>query len=623
MGIKIKCMKREVRFKHIPGMNGMKNIFIYIMLLGLIAIVWSSSPAEGANLFASAAGSGSLCTQDSPCALQNAVDLANSGDTIYAAQGIYTASGSAVVTLNKSVSLLGGWDGSSAGAVVRIRTLYPSIIDGQNARRAVHIEGAISPTIDGFTVTGGNASGLGGGEFWFGKFDAGGGIYSSGASPIIRNNIIKANVASVVMDARTMGGGVYVQDAFSPALITGNKFISNTAGGPTTSQAEGGGLFIKGPAHVVGNDFIFNMGKESVVSIGGAICAGYTYGPADIVISGNYFEGNSGTRGGAIFVVYSSADVTGNTMLKNIGAGAGIFLYQDEGSKIEKNIMMDNTVSSATANNPELFSVIMIDISSRPGFSSKTTRILNNILAVNSSDHQSPGTFSDIYVYNENTPGTVEIIHNTVVSAGHGILVGENTNATILNNIITGHAVGINTVGSGSVSVNRNLFWQNTDDGVRGNEPVNGDPLFVDPSNDNYHISKISPARDTASSSSVSDDFEGDERPFGASFDIGADEYRPVVYVEQQGHCGGRTPCYSLLNNALSEAEDGAQVMTASGSYNEGQEGFVFNRNAHLTIVGGLDPSDFHQTSSPTVLNGLQIQAGSLTVYMLHLQAVP
>ena len=89
----------------------------------------------------------------------------------------------------------------------------------------------------------------------FGTFDAGGGIYSSGASPIIRNNIIKDNMASGVKDERVMGGGVYLQDAFSPALITGNEFRSNYAGGSTTSQAEGGGVFLKGAAHIIENNF--------------------------------------------------------------------------------------------------------------------------------------------------------------------------------------------------------------------------------------------------------------------------------------------------------------------------------------------------------------------------------
>lgn len=144
----------------------MKTFCICIAILGLVFIFCGSSPAEGANLFASVGGYGSLCSQSSPCAIQNAIDKANTGDTIYAAQGTYTASGSAVVTINKTVSLLGGWDGSPAGAVVRNSTLYPSILDGQNARRVVRIEGAVSPTVEGFTVRGGNASGLGGGVFF-------------------------------------------------------------------------------------------------------------------------------------------------------------------------------------------------------------------------------------------------------------------------------------------------------------------------------------------------------------------------------------------------------------------------------------------------------------------------
>lgn len=87
-----------------------------------------------------------------------------------------------------------------------------------------------------------------------------------------------------------MGGGVYIQDAFSPALITGNEFRSNTAGGKDTSKGEGGGLFLKGSAHVIDNNFYNNKGGDTSDSSGGAICAGYTYGPADIVISGNYLK---------------------------------------------------------------------------------------------------------------------------------------------------------------------------------------------------------------------------------------------------------------------------------------------------------------------------------------------
>lgn len=51
----------------------------------------------------------------------------------------------------------------------------------------------------------------------------------------------------------------------------------------------------------------------------------------------------------------------------------------------------------------------------------------------------------------------------------------------------------------------------------------NTDPLFVNPSNADFHISPTSPARDKAATGPATD-FEGDPRPMGASFDLGADE---------------------------------------------------------------------------------------------------
>jgi hypothetical protein len=52
---------------------------------------------------------------------------------------------------------------------------------------------------------------------------------------------------------------------------------------------------------------------------------------------------------------------------------------------------------------------------------------------------------------------------------------------------------------------------------------MNVDPKFVDAPNRDYHIAPTSPARD-AVDTGPSTDFEGDPRPRGAKFDIGADE---------------------------------------------------------------------------------------------------
>jgi hypothetical protein len=51
----------------------------------------------------------------------------------------------------------------------------------------------------------------------------------------------------------------------------------------------------------------------------------------------------------------------------------------------------------------------------------------------------------------------------------------------------------------------------------------NADPRFVDEANGNYHLGAGSPARDAVDSGPATD-FEGDTRPQGPRFDIGADE---------------------------------------------------------------------------------------------------
>ncbi|MCP4708861.1 MAG: hypothetical protein GY869_09575, partial [Planctomycetes bacterium] len=63
---------------------------------------------------------------------------------------------------------------------------------------------------------------------------------------------------------------------------------------------------------------------------------------------------------------------------------------------------------------------------------------------------------------------------------------------------------------------------------------ISTDPLFVDPAGD-FHLLRPSPCIDAginpvpnyATSGFVDFDFDGDPRPYGAGWDIGADEWRP------------------------------------------------------------------------------------------------
>ena len=63
---------------------------------------------------------------------------------------------------------------------------------------------------------------------------------------------------------------------------------------------------------------------------------------------------------------------------------------------------------------------------------------------------------------------------------------------------------------------------------MRRSEYVEGAPLFVDAEGDNMHLREGSPVIDRGSSDAApSSDIDGDTRPQGQGYDIGADEYVP------------------------------------------------------------------------------------------------
>src|SRR5512135_2876442 len=107
------------------------------VLMCRLPIAWAAP--TGTNLFAVSNPSGllQLCTQSDPCRLQAAVNKAGAGDTIYIAGGTYTSTDSAVLTLTKTITLYGGWNGAASGAIVRDPAHYKSILNGEDARRVI------------------------------------------------------------------------------------------------------------------------------------------------------------------------------------------------------------------------------------------------------------------------------------------------------------------------------------------------------------------------------------------------------------------------------------------------------------------------------------------------------
>jgi hypothetical protein len=129
------------------------------------------------------------------------------------------------------------------------------------------------------------------------------------------------------------------------------------------------------------------------------------------------------------------------------------------------------------------------------------------------------------------------LAHNDLGEGGEGISMRDIASVRIANNIIAWHTYGLAARGTGLPDNDYNDIWASSVANYDGLSPgphdVSVAPLFVAPSQDDYHLASDSPIIDAGTSlGAPQDDFEGDPRPWDGNgdgdpeIDIGADEFR-------------------------------------------------------------------------------------------------
>ncbi len=495
----------------------------------LVGLQLAQAKPTATNLFVKPTGSGSTCTQAAPCALQIALSQAVNGDTIYAAAGNYAGKGAnvnPVISVTQSITLYGGWNGVAFGPIVRDPAANKSVLNGEGMRRVVHISGNITPTLDGFTIANGNATGLIVDCNEYKPDGCGGGIFNHDAHPIIVNNIITNNIAAVTTagyptGTTGFGGALYLSGA-ARAVISGNLIISNV--GSLANCGNGGGIYLDRYSNVSGAQVQFNQvfsNTATTTNLGCAWGGGIAGGPDGVAIQGNIVAGNrangyGGGQGAGLYQWYGSAAYLNNLVTRNLGNADSQAVYLGYSqARFEGNQVVDNFTSQG----------IQVVNGSGGG-----PTLVNNVVA-RSGDQTFAATG------HVSAPLIARLFHNTLIgsSSGSGVYVETDSVTLFLTNtIVVSHTWGITNTfpTSSTISADHTLFWTNTHDGIRGVNPVDGNPAFTA---DDYHLGPSSAAIDTGVDAGVTTDMDGDLRPNGSGYDIGADEaqlrrvYLPLV----------------------------------------------------------------------------------------------
>jgi hypothetical protein len=173
---------------------------------------------------------------------------------------------------------------------------------------------------------------------------------------------------------------------------------------------------------------------------------------------------------------------------------------------------------------------------------------------------------------------TIEVINNTAYDNGlsgwgGGIAVGnpDVQGIVIRNNICSQNlsfqiVVVTDALEQGLITVDHNLidgFREYIDEGaseIYGSDYVEGDPEFVNSSGTDFHLQGSSPAIDKGSSVNAPvNDFDGNIRPQGVGYDIGAYEYG--------AGCSTWSDVISKYNTYVSGQANWSDVITCYNQY--------------------------------------------------------
>ncbi|MCF8144122.1 MAG: hypothetical protein K9N21_09400 [Deltaproteobacteria bacterium] len=146
------------------------------------------------------------------------------------------------------------------------------------------------------------------------------------------------------------------------------------------------------------------------------------------------------------------------------------------------------------------------------------------------------------------------------------------------------------------------------------------DPLFVDATNGDLHLSSGSPCINTGDNDAPglpSTDKDGNSRICDGTGDMGAYEFT-VFNVEPSGQCGAKTPCYSIIQEAIDAVFETGTIRISEGTHSGTPT--VNTAGKKVTLEGGWDTTFKNQIGTTILRNTPKAPNGSITLQNLNIK---